>query len=187
VEALLAKGGAVEADLVLVGIGAIPNVEIAKAAGLAVDNGIMVDAHMLTEDPAILAIGDCCNHPSTFTGGRLRLESVQGAIDQANTAAKTLTANPTPYDKVPWFWSDQYDEKLQIAGLPLPGGETVLRQHADPRQLAVFHLRDGRLRAVEAINAARDYMTGRKIMEAGGAVKRALLADPKAGLKDLIA
>jgi 3-phenylpropionate/trans-cinnamate dioxygenase ferredoxin reductase subunit len=187
VEAVLARGGAVEADLVLVGIGAVPNVELAQQAGLAVDNGILVDAQMRTSDPAILAIGDCCNHPSRFTGGRLRLESVQGAIDQANTAAKTLTGVETAYDKVPWFWSDQYDEKLQIAGLPQPGDETIVRRHDDPRPFAVFHLRAGRLTAVEAVNAARDYMTGRRIMEAGGKVRRELLSDPKAGVKELMA
>jgi 3-phenylpropionate/trans-cinnamate dioxygenase ferredoxin reductase component len=183
----LDDGTSVPADTVLVGVGAIPNTELAAAAGLAVDNGIVVDAHMRTSDPAILAIGDCTNHPSPFAGRSLRLESVQNAADQAHTAALTVVGKPADYNKVPWFWSDQYDDALQIAGLPANTHDLVVRLHPDPKKFAIFHLSGGRLRAVEAVNASKDYMIGRRLMEQhGGAVKAERLADPAAGLKDLM-
>ena len=188
VEAVVVRGGAaIPVDIVLVGIGAVPNTELAETAGLASANGITVDDFMHTSDPHILAIGDCCNHPSLFTGGRLRLESVQGAVDQAHTAARTIAGKPAPYDKVPWFWSDQYDEKLQIAGLPMVDDETIVRRHPDPRHLSVFHLRSGRLTAVESVNSGKDYMTGRRLMESKAAIRADRLADPAAGLKELTA
>lgn len=183
---VLADGSEVAADTVLVGIGAVPNVELAQAAGLAIDNGIKVDAFMRTSAPDIYAIGDCTNHPNPFAGGAaIRLESVQNAIDQAHTAAKAICGKLEPYSKVPWFWSDQYDQHLQIAGLSAPGDELIRRQHGTPGQFAVFRVRDGKLAAVEAVNSAKDYMTGRRLMEAGGKVRVDRLADPAAGLKDL--
>ena len=181
------NGDPVPADIVLVGIGAIPNVELAAAAGLAVANGIVVDEFMRTSDESILAIGDCANHLSRFTGGRLRLESVQGAVDQAVTAAKTLTGKMEPYGAVPWFWSDQYDERLQMAGVPGPDDTTVVRRYADPRQFAIWRTRDGRLTAVEAANSSKDYMAGRRLIESGAPVSPERLADPAVGAKQLLA
>lgn len=183
---VLGDGSEIAADTVLVGIGAVPNLELAKAAGLAVANGITVDATMCTSAAGVYAIGDCTFHPNPFAGGNVRLESVQNAIDQAHTAAKTICGKSEPYNRVPWFWSDQYDQHLQIAGLSAPGDELIRRQHEAPQQFAVFRLRAGRLAAVEAVNSAKDYMTGRKLLESGGAVRSERLADPAAGLKDLL-
>jgi 3-phenylpropionate/trans-cinnamate dioxygenase ferredoxin reductase component len=180
-------GPAIPADIVLVGIGAIPNVEIAAAAGLTVNNGIVVDAFMRTSDPAIYAIGDCANHPSKFTGGRLRLESVQGAVDQAQTAAKALVGKDEPYTAVPWFWSDQYDERLQMAGVPAPDDATVIRRYPDAKQLTVWRMRGDRLTGVEAVNASKDYMAGRRLIDSGKPVEAARLEDPAVGAKQLLA
>ena len=188
VDAVMIRDGApVPADIVLVGIGAIANTELAEAAGLAVSNGITVDEYMRTSDPAIFAIGDCANHPSRFTGGRLRLESVQGAVDQAVCASRTLLGKPEAYGAVPWFWSDQYDERLQMAGVPGADDETVVRRYDDPRQFAVWRLRDGRLTGVEAANSSKDYMAGRRLIESGAPVTAARLADPSVGAKQLLA
>ena len=178
---MVEHGDPVSADIVLVGIGAIPNVELAAAAGLSVANGIEVDEFMRTDDPDILAIGDCAVHISKFTGGRLRLESVQGAVDQAVCASKTLLCKPEAYAAVPWFWSDQYDERLQMAGVPLPDDGVVVRRYADPRQFAVWRVRDGRVTAVEAANASKDYMAGRRLIESGKPVAAERLADPAVG------
>ena len=180
-------GPPVAADIVLVGIGAIANTELAQAAGLDVANGITVDSFMRTSDPAILAIGDCANHPSRFAGGRLRLESVQGAVDQAITASRTICGKPEAYDKVPWFWSDQYEERLQMAGVAGADDATVLRRYDDPRQFAVWRVRDGRLTSVEAVNSSKDYMAGRRLIESGAPVDTARLADPAVGAKQLLA
>ena len=183
---MIEHGKPVAADIVLVGIGAIANVELAEAAGLAVANGIVVDAHMRTADPHILAIGDCANHPSPYSGERLRLESVQGAVDQAVCAAKTLTGKPEAYKAVPWFWSDQYDERLQMAGVPGPDDATVVRRYDDPRQFAVWRTRGGKLTGVEAANSSKDYMAGRRLIESGAAVTPERLADPAVGAKALL-
>ncbi len=181
------NGPPLSADIVLVGIGATANVEIAAAAGLTVDNGIVVDEFMRSSDPAIYAIGDCANHPSKFNGGRLRLESVQGAVDQAVTAAKTLTGKQEPYAAVPWFWSDQYDERLQMAGVPAAGDATVVRRYPDTKQLTVWRLRGDRLTGVEAVNASKDYMAGRRLIDSGKPVEAARLEDPAVGAKQLLA
>ena len=181
------NGPPLSADIVLVGIGAIANVEIAAAAGLTVENGIVVDEFMRSSDPAIYAIGDCANHPSKFSGGRLRLESVQGAVDQAVTAAKTLTGKQEPYAAVPWFWSDQYDERLQMAGVPATGDATVVRRYPDTKQLTVWRLRGDRLTGVEAVNASKDYMAGRRLIDSGKPVEAARLEDPAVGAKQLLA
>ena len=180
-------GDPIAADLVLVGIGSLPNVQLAEAAGLDVANGILVDAFMRTSDPALYAIGDCANHPSRYTGGRLRLESVQGAVDQAVTAAKALTGKDEAYTAVPWFWSDQYDERLQMAGVPAADDATVLRRYPDGKQLSIWRLRGDTLTGVEAVNASKDYMAGRRLIESGKVVEAARLADPAVGAKQLLA
>ena len=163
VEAVLTSKGRVECDFALVGIGVVPNSEIAEAAGLACDNGIVVDEYARTSDPDICAAGDCTNHPA-LAGGRVRLESVQNAIDQAKHAALALLEQPKPYREVPWFWSDQYDLKLQMAGLARPGDGLVLRGDPGGRKFAVFHLREGAIAAVEAVNAAPEYVIGRRLI-----------------------
>lgn len=178
--------GALPADTVLIGVGIVPNVELAIVAGLKVDNGIVVDQFAHTEDPAIYAIGDCANLPCTYApGGRVRLECVQNAIDQAKHAAAAICGKPKPYNEVPWFWSDQYDLKLQIAGLHNAGGELVLRGNPADRSFAVFHLEDGVVVAVEAVNAAPEYMMGRRLIAARARVAPERLADKAVPMKDM--
>lgn len=178
--------GPVPADTVLIGVGIVPNVELAAAAGLAVNNGIVVDQFARTGDPAIYAVGDCANLPCTYApGGRVRLESVQNAIDQAKHAAANICGKAKPYNEVPWFWSDQYDLKLQIAGLHGGGGQIVLRGDPADRCFAAFHLEDGVIVAVEAVNAAPEYMMGRRLIAARAKVAPDRLADKAVPMKDM--
>ena len=177
VEAVVTSKGRVPADVVLIGVGIVPNEEIARDAGLTCANGILVDENAATSDPDIFAAGDCTNHPS-FAGGRVRLESVQNAIDQAKHAALGMVGRPSPYREVPWFWSDQYDLKLQIAGLAKPGDLVVMRGDPASRKFAAFHMRDGIIAAVEAVNAAPEYIAGRRLIAAHARVAPDRLADP---------
>ena len=152
------------ADLVLICIGVIPNAEIAKEAGLAVDNGIVVDERLVTTDPAILAIGDCANFPTHFANGRVRLESVQNAVDQGRCVAAHIAGKSTPYDKVPWFWSDQGDLKLQIAGITVGHDTAVLRGDPESGHFSVFCFRGGRLIGVESVNQTADHVVARRLL-----------------------
>lgn len=181
-----AGGKHFEADIALVGIGVVPNVELAKHAGLACEDGIVVDDFARTADPAIFAAGDCTRHTGR-DGSQIRLESVQNAIDQAKHAALAMTGKPTRYREVPWFWSDQYDLKLQIAGLAREGDELVRRGDPATRKFAVFHLRDGAVAAVEAVNAAPDYIVGRKLIADGAKISAAKLADTATPMKNMAA
>jgi 3-phenylpropionate/trans-cinnamate dioxygenase ferredoxin reductase subunit len=176
--------GRVEADFALAGIGIVPNCELAEAAGLVCDNGISVDEYGATSDPDIFAAGDCTSHPG-FAGGRVRLESVQNAIDQAKHAALAMVGKPLAYREVPWFWSDQYELKLQIAGLAHPGDTTVLRGNPDSHKFSVFHVRDGVVAAVEAVNAAQDYIVGRKLIAARAVIAPGRLAELSVPVKSL--
>ncbi|HEX3672631.1 MAG TPA: FAD-dependent oxidoreductase [Rhizomicrobium sp.] len=184
-EAIRAGGRSWAADVALVGIGIVPNGEIAKDAGLAFDGGISVDHHARTSDPDIFAAGDCTRHLGR-DGNLIRLESVQNAIDQAKHAALAMVGRPVPYREVPWFWSDQYDLKLQIAGLPGPNDRIVLRGDPKQRKFAVFHLREGRLAAVEAVNAAPEYIVGRKLIADGAPVAAERLADTAIPMKNIV-
>lgn len=183
--AVRAGGQSHPADLALVGIGIAPNVELAQAAGLACDDGVMVDHSARTADPAIFAAGDCTRHVGR-DGALIRLESVQNAIDQAKHAALAMLGRPTPYREVPWFWSDQYDLKLQIAGLARDGDELVLRGEPAARKFAVFHLREGRIAAVEAVNAAPEYIVGRRLIAEAARVAPARLADVAIPMKSIV-
>jgi 3-phenylpropionate/trans-cinnamate dioxygenase ferredoxin reductase subunit len=182
VDAVKTNLGTVPADLVLVGIGIVPNCELAQKAGLACDNGIMVDEFGATSDPGIFAAGDCTSHPD-FYGARVRLESVQNAIDQARHVALSVIGKPSPYREVPWFWSDQYDLKLQIAGLARPSDVVVPRGDPVTGKFAVFHLRDGVVVAVEAVNSAPDYIIGRRLIAARAHVAAEKLADMRLPIK----
>lgn len=183
VEAVTAGDGErIPCDLAIVGIGIEPVVNLAEDAGLSCGNGIRVDEHARTDDADIVAAGDCSNHPSLLYGGRIRLESVQNAIDQAKTAALSLLGENQPYDTVPWFWSDQYDVKLQIAGLSQHHDQVVLRGNPDTRSFAAFYLSGGRLLAVDAINSPRDYMIGKRLIGQQEAVPAEVLADPHTDL-----
>ncbi|TDR90098.1 NAD(P)/FAD-dependent oxidoreductase [Enterovirga rhinocerotis] len=179
-----AAGEMYPCDLVLVGIGVMPNAELAAEAGLAIGNGIVVDAHLLTADPAISAIGDCAAYPSPHAGGRAsRLESVQNAVDQARAVAARLTGSPAPYAAVPWFWSDQGSLKLQIAGLAVPHEETIIRGDPASGAFSVFCYEGERLLGVESVNRPADHMIARRLLAAGLGVTREEAADPGLDLK----
>ena len=185
--AVSTSSGIIPADFVLIGVGINPNIELARDAGLEIDNGILVDQFGRTEDPSIYAIGDCANLPSSFASdGRVRLESVQNAIDQAKHAALAIVGKAKPYDEVPWFWSDQFDLKLQIAGLAAPNDQIVLRGLPSSRSFAAFHLKDGVVTAVEAVNAAPEYMMGRRLIAARARVAPERLADKAVPMKDML-
>jgi len=184
-EALRAGGERHEFDLTLIGIGVEPNVELAKDAGLPCDDGIVVDDHCrCAGDLSVFAAGDCTQH-TTRDGRSVRLECVQNAIDQAKHAAFAMLGKPISYREVPWFWSDQYDLKLQIAGLAWPGDRLVMRGDPDSRKFAVFHLRNGVIGAVEAVNAAPEYLMGRKLISDGTVVSPERLADTSVPMKNI--
>lgn len=184
-----ADGSHYPADLVVIGIGVIPNTELAQEAGLVVDNGIRVNASCLTSDPDIAAAGDCTNHYNSLYGRDLRLESVQNAMDQARVAAAALCGKPNQYNALPWFWSDQYDLKLQIAGLSGGYSELVIRGEpasADCRKFAAFYFRDGKLIAVDAVNSPQEFMVGKQVISKGLALDRSGLSDPEVPMKSLV-
>jgi len=158
----LADGTSLPADLVLLAVGAKPNDDLAAAAGIACDDGILVDAHGLTSDPAVHAAGDCTRFPSQRYGRKLRLECVQNAIDQAKAVAAAMLGKPQLYDPVPWFWSDQYELKLQMAGLSDGYDDARTVGDVAAARFSVEYRRDGRLIAVDAVNDGRAYMSGRK-------------------------
>jgi 3-phenylpropionate/trans-cinnamate dioxygenase ferredoxin reductase subunit len=157
-------GRVLPADLVLICIGVVPNSELAGAAGLAIDNGIAVDDHLATASPEITAIGDCANFPTRYADGRVRLESVQNAVDQARSVAARIAGKDAPYDKVPWFWSDQGDLKLQIAGLTIGHDAAVLRGDPESRSFSVFCFRGSRLIGVESVNRPADHIVARRLL-----------------------
>jgi 3-phenylpropionate/trans-cinnamate dioxygenase ferredoxin reductase component len=165
-------------DVAIVGIGIEPNVELAARAGLECSNGIVVDEFARTADPNIVAAGDCTNHPLPLLERRVRLESVPNAIHQAKVAAATLLGSPSPYSEVPWFWSDQYDLKLQIAGLSTGYDEVVLRGDPAARSFAAFYLRAGQLLAVDAINSPREFIAGKKLVASRARIASHVLRDP---------
>lgn len=183
----LADGRLLPCDLVVVGIGILPAGEdLARAAGLDCEDGIVVDAATRTSDPAILAVGDCTRHPNALYGRRLRLESVQNAIDQAKAAAALLCGHPAVYSEVPWFWSDQYELKLQIAGLSEGYDRVVTRGKPESRAFAAFYFAMGKLIAVEAVNRPAEYMLGRRAIAAGARPDPARLADETIPIKELL-
>ena len=172
-----ADGRRIPCDLVLVGIGIVPETTLAETAMIHCDDGILVDEFATTNDSNIYAAGDCTRHPSKLTGGLLRLESVANAIEQAKVAALSMLGGHEAYDQVPWFWSDQYDIKLQIAGLAQNYDSVVLRGDPDTNNFAVFYLREGRLIAVDAINRPREFMQGKKLVPKAPEIPTAQLAD----------
>lgn len=181
---LLADGTEIPADVAVIGIGVVPNTELADEADLAVNDGIVVDEYCRTEDPDIYAVGDCTFHPNPVVGRSIRLESVQNALEQARTAGAVLGGEEVPYAQVPWFWSDQYDLKLQIAGLSQGYDETILRGSPGNRSFSCVYLREGRMIAVDAVNNPKDFLQSKKLIADGGAVDRARLADAAVELKD---
>lgn len=179
VERVVAGDGSVHpADMVVVGIGILAADELAQSAGLACDNGILVDEFTRTSDPAIWAIGDVTNHPNSLLGGRFRLESVQNAISQGQTAAKAILGRATAYAEVPWFWSDQYDLKLQTAGLRRPDDREVVRGNPANRKFSVCYLRDGALAAIDTIANLKDFMPAKKLIAEKRPIDPERLANP---------
>jgi len=181
----LSDGSTIDVDFVIVGIGVAPNDRLAQDCGLEVGNGVVVDEFARTSDPSIFAVGDCAMLP--WKGRRIRLESVQNAVDQAEAAAAIIAGGNAPYDAKPWFWSDQYDVKLQIAGFNMGYDETFARPGAREGSLSIWYFREGRFIAVDAINDAKAYVTGKKMLETGIEPDRAVLSDPAADLKQLLA
>ena len=184
----LADGSVITAQMVIVGIGIIPAVEPLLAAGAKGGNGVEVDEFCRTSLPDVYAIGDCAAHANAFAGGAtIRLESVQNANDQATVAAKTICgADAQPYKATPWFWSNQYDLKLQTVGLSSGHDATVLRGDPATRSFSVIYLKDGKVIALDCVNMIKDYVQGRKLVEAGAAIPAQQLADATVPLKDLV-
>ncbi len=189
VRAVLCRDGQrIAADFVIVGIGILPNVELAADAGLAVDDGIVVDEFALTSDPAVAAAGDCTSYPNALYGRRVRLESVQNAIEQAKAAVATLLCRRQAYSQVPWFWSDQYDVKLQMAGLAVAGSQTVVRGISERgRSFALFQLSEGVLTAVEAVNRPLEFMAARAAIARRARPQPQRLADDSTDIRTLAA
>jgi 3-phenylpropionate/trans-cinnamate dioxygenase ferredoxin reductase component len=184
-EVALSDGRRFPADLVLVGIGVVPNSELACDAGLRLSNGIAVDEHLQTDDENVFAIGDCAEHPCIFAGARIRLESVQNAADQAQCVAATIAGRPAPYRALPWFWTDQFDIKLQMAGISHGHERIATRGNPESRKLSVFYFRENQLVAIDSINRPLDHMIGRKLLAAGVPLTPGQAADESVDLKQL--
>lgn len=176
-------GEILTADLVLVGIGVVPNSELAEAAGLEVEGGIVVDEFLATSDPRIAALGDCVVAPNPYASGPLRIESVQNAVDQARCLAKRLTGDPQPYKGLPWFWSDQGGTKLQMAGLTCPHDEVVVRGDPGSGAFSVFCYRNGQWLGIESVNRVLDYTQARRLLTAGVQLSPLQAADTALDLK----
>src|ERR1700678_705948 len=187
---VLSDGSVWPADLVLVGVGVVPNAELAIEAGLNVSNGIVVDERLRTGNENIYAIGDCTDHPNPFAdpvaGGRARIESVQNAVDQAKCVAVAIVGRAENYRAVPWFWTDQFDIKLQMAGLSGGYGQVITRGEPESRRFSVFYFRNGRLAAIDSVNRPGDHLAGRKLIGAGTTLTAEQAADPSVDLKALI-
>ncbi|MDB5796929.1 MAG: pyridine nucleotide-disulfide oxidoreductase family protein [Paucimonas sp.] len=184
----LDDGSVLEADLAVVGIGVLPNTALAQAAGLAVDNGIVVDENLLTADPAISAIGDCAAFPCAYSSqGLMRLESVQNAVDQARCVAARLAGKPAAFNAVPWFWSEQYDVRLQMAGITSRHDQAIVRGTPEENAWSVFCFRDGAFLGAESVNKTADHMAVRKLLAAGVALTPEQAADPSYDLKLAVA
>ena len=162
----LSDGTSLPADLAVVAVGVVPETALAAAAGLAVDNGVVVDAHLRTEDPKIFAIGDCANFPCVQAGAATRLESVQNAVDQARCVAAAITGSASTYDSLPWFWTDQSGAKLQIAGILSGADRTVVAGDRAEGKFSVLSFRDGVLIAVESVNRPADHIAARRLFTA---------------------
>src|SRR5262249_30272348 len=179
----LSDGRHILADLVVVGVGVLPNVELAAEAGLPVGSGSIVNEHLLTSDPDISAIGDCALFESPRFGGSLRLESVQNATDQARCVAARLTGDNKPYDGLPWFWSDQGDDKLQMVGLTTGYDRGVMRGEPAQKAFSAFCYRGSELLGIESVNRAGDHMFGRRLLAVRRSITPEQAGDPNFDLK----
>jgi 3-phenylpropionate/trans-cinnamate dioxygenase ferredoxin reductase subunit len=186
VTAVLAMDKILPADMVIIGIGLVPNVELAAEAGLAIDNGIAVNEFGHTSDPSIMAVGDCCSHPSSYAGRRIRLESVPNAVEQARSVAAVLIGGRKPYSSVPWFWSDQYDLKFQIVGLSEGYDAVVLRGSPENRSFLAFYLKAGAMIAADSVNRPQDFMMAKKLVAQRVVAAPARLSDESLPLGELL-
>ncbi len=183
----LDSGELLPADLVIVGIGIIPAVAPLAAAGAECENGVRVDGQCRTSLGSVFAIGDCAAHTNRFAdGATIRLESVQNANDQANTVARTIMGDPQPYHAVPWFWSNQYDLKLQTVGLSTGFDQAVTRGDPATRSFSVVYLKTGRVIALDCVNCIKDYVQGKALVVAGAQIDPARLADTSTPLKEML-
>lgn len=183
---VLTDGTRLAADLVVIGVGLIPNTELAEAAGIEVSNGIVVDRYAVTSDPDIVAAGDCTNHDNVFLGRRLRLESVPNALEQARVAAASILGRPRVYDAVPWFWSDQYDLKLQMVGLSQGHDDLIVRGDMDANSFTAFYLKDGVVISADSVNRPQDFMLAKRLVAERAAVPPERLRDDAVPLKSLL-
>lgn len=181
-----ADGSTLPADIVVIGIGVIPNVEIARDAGLTVDDGIVVDATCRSSDPNIFAIGDCARGHNDLLGRAVRLESVPNAMEQARVTSATICGKAARYSVMPWFWSDQYDVKLQMVGLAAATDQTVVRGNPETRQFMTFYLRDGVLAAADSVNMPREFLLARQLTEQQARPPVEQLADASVDIKSLL-
>ncbi|MCH5675607.1 NAD(P)/FAD-dependent oxidoreductase [Streptomyces gilvus] len=183
----LSDGSWLRCDLVVVGVGLVPNTELAAEAGLAVDDGIVVDEFGVTSDPSIVAAGDCARYPSAQLGGDLvRVESVSNAVEQARVVARSMVGKPVAHTGVPWFWSDQYELKLQMVGLSRDFDDVVVRGDVTERSFSAFYLREGRVIAADVVSRPVDFALARQLVARGQVLERELLSDVDVPLKQLL-
>ena len=183
---ICSDGSFLNTDVVIIGVGIKPNIELAKSSGLTCDNGILVDANGQTSDPHIFAVGDCSNHPNNIFKQRLRLESVQNAVEQAKSIAASIAGSHKPYQEVPWFWSDQYNIKLQIAGISQDHDHRVIRGYPEEEKFAVFYQKEKRLIAVDAINSPKEFMVGKKWIAMQAKIPLELIRNVDVDLKKIV-
>jgi len=183
---ICSDGSFLNTDVVVIGVGIKPNIELAKSSGLKCDNGILVDANGQTSDPHIFAVGDCSNHPNNIFKQRLRLESVQNAVEQAKSIAASIAGSHKPYQEVPWFWSDQYNIKLQIAGISQDHDHRVIRGFPEEEKFAVFYQKEKRLIAVDAINSPKEFMVGKKWIAMQAKIPFELIRNVDVDLKKIV-
>ncbi len=186
VRGVICDGARLDADLVVIGIGILPNIELAQSAGLPCSDGIVVDEYCQTADAHIFAAGDCSNHPNPLLQRRLRLESVQNAVEQGKVAAANLCGKREPYAEIPWFWSDQYDVKLQIVGIAEGYDQVVQRGRMQDHAFSLFYLRKGALIAVDAVNSPREYMACRKLIPQRPRIGPERLANTTIAMHDMV-
>lgn len=186
VEAVETGNGTLPAHAVVVGIGVLPAADLARMSGLDEDDGILTDEYCRTADESVLAAGDCARSVNTALDSCVRLESVQNAIDHGQVAASVILGKPKPYSSIPWFWSDQFDAKLQIAGLARTTDGTLVRGDSSSGTFTAFRLREGRLTAVEAVSRPRDFMIGKKLIASGADPDPERLIDESIALKELL-
>ncbi len=183
---LLRDGRKLPADLVVIGVGIVPNTELALDAGLPITNGIATTEFLRTPDERVFAIGDCAEHPSIFTSSQVRLESVQNAVDQGVCVARAIAGRAAPYSATPWFWSDQFDIRLQMAGLPGGYDQTVVRGAPESGKFSVFYFRGPKLCAVDSVNRPADHLAARKLIGSGTTLMPAQAADEGVNLKTVV-